>query len=368
MDHFVIPQPLTQSRVATSRTNPQSVEGLGGAPPTPTTIHKPQLSVVVVNYHQWKYTGELVRRLCSSSAVRDGEAEVVVIDNNASSWRDAQRLRRLPGVSLLRWRRNRGFARAVNEATRLSQGEWVLLLNPDMTLAPDFLDEVLARCKDFVTQPLLGIVGFKLHDHDGGSQRSSGPFPTFAGTFLRRLLPRSVRKYHVLQRPDRQEVDWVSGCCLLIKRACWKELGGFDPSFFLYYEDVDLCRRARQAGWQVVCHPGPLAVHHQPFHRREIPAHLRVVTRHALLTYAGKHWSRWQFRLLGRFVQVESSLRRFWARMRGDSEQASAFECLGRIVGSMLADQPCQAARQLLRYVWRQEEHRAGALRGHSQS
>ena len=77
MDHSVMPLPLVQSRITKSRANP-------GTP-----IRTPRLSVVVVNYHQWEYTGQLVRRLCSSAAVRDGRAEVVVIDNDASSWREA---------------------------------------------------------------------------------------------------------------------------------------------------------------------------------------------------------------------------------------------------------------------------------------
>ncbi len=108
----------------------------------------PRLSVVVVNYLQWQDTAALVRQLRATPALRHGAAEVVIVDND-SPWDPLIRaLRRLPGVSLRRWRSNRGFAQAVNEGVRLSRGDWVLLLNPDMTLEPGFLDKALARAEE----------------------------------------------------------------------------------------------------------------------------------------------------------------------------------------------------------------------------
>src|ERR1700724_852752 len=87
------------------------------------------------------------------------------------------RLRRADGVSLRRWRSNRGFARAVNEGCRLSRGDWLLLLNPDMTLEPGFLDKALYRAEELVrANPEAGIVGFGLANADGSRQLSAGPF------------------------------------------------------------------------------------------------------------------------------------------------------------------------------------------------
>ena len=85
---------------------------------------------------------------------------------------------RRSGVSLRRWERNRGFARAVNEGCRLSEGEWVLLLNPDISVTPSFLDEVLTMLSHLVEeQPKAGIVGFQLRNSDGSRQLSSVLFP-----------------------------------------------------------------------------------------------------------------------------------------------------------------------------------------------
>src|SRR5262245_22377677 len=104
----------------------------------------PWLSVVIVNYRQWQETTDLAEQLRSNFCLRDGRAEIVVVDNHSPAHRLSKRLRRLPGVSLRRWEKNRGFAKAVNEGCRLARGDWFLLLNPDTTPSDEFLDGVLA--------------------------------------------------------------------------------------------------------------------------------------------------------------------------------------------------------------------------------
>jgi GT2 family glycosyltransferase len=316
--------------------------------------------VVVVNYLQWHDTASLVRQLRAAPAVRHGVAEVVIVDND-SPWHPlVSRLRRLDGVSLRRWRHNRGFARAVNEGCRLSRGEWVLLLNPDMTLEPGFLDKALAHAERLAQQqPAVGIVGFRLANPDGTAQMSAGPFPSLAGTLARLLLPRTRRKYYLQQDSTCRPVDWVTGCCLLLRRRCWEEVGGLDRSFFLYYEDVDLCRRARRHGWSVWYDPSLVAVHHHPLHGRSVAPPLRLVTRHALLTYARKHWPRWQLKLLSRLIGLEAWLQQRRARCKGDSAQAELFAELGRMARDFRNGRPLQAGRRLLAIVRRQEEWRA---------
>jgi N-acetylglucosaminyl-diphospho-decaprenol L-rhamnosyltransferase len=289
----------------------------------------PRLSVVVVNYRQWDKTGELVRNLQASASVKRGDAEIVIVDNHSPHHPLMKRLRRQPNVSLRRWQQNRGFARAVNEGCRLSQGEWFLLLNPDTTPAQEFLDGVMALLERL--EPNAGIVGFHLRNSDGSRQLSAGPFPSLASTIARLALPRSRRKYHTLRTQNRCKVDWVTGCCLLVRRACLRDLGGLDEDFFLYYEDVDLCRRARERGWSVWYEPNLAVVHHHPLHQRAVPAVLRMVTRHSLMMYAAKHWPAWHFRLLTRIVQSESWLRRAHAWWSGDTQQARVFATLGAV-------------------------------------
>jgi GT2 family glycosyltransferase len=323
-------------------------------------LRTPHLSVVVVNYQLWEETGALVRQLMAAPATQRGEIEVVVVDNHSPAHPLARKLRRWPGVSLRRWGRNRGFARAVNEGCRLSRGQWLLLLNPDISLPADFVDRVVRLTERLAAEePRAGIVGFQLRNTDGSRQLSSGPFPTLAKTILRLPLPRSRRKYHFLSVRRRRRVPWVTGCCMLVRRACFDQLGGLDRDFFLYYEDVDLCRRAQAYGWAVLYEPRIRVIHHFPLHLRNVPAPLRLLTRHALLTYALKHWPRWQFRILAGVIELEAWLRVRWAKHIGNPTTADHFTQL-RAIARDFGRGAIDAARQRLEgIVRRQERQRA---------
>jgi GT2 family glycosyltransferase len=314
--------------------------------------------VVIVNYRQWEDTAALVRQLAASPCMKSGAAEVIIVDNHSQPHPLMSRLRRMNGVSLRRWGRNRGFARAVNEGCRLSRGHWFLLLNPDMTVSDTFLDEVLALADRLHAEdPRTGIVGFQLRHSDGSRQYSAGPEPTLAGTLTGLAMPRCRRKYYRLAMNRKRRVPWVTGCCLLLRRECLRAVGGLDEDFFLYYEDVDLCRRARQEGWSVWFEPALRVVHHRPLHTRGVPAHLRVFTRHALLTYGAKHWANWQFRLLAGVVRLEGWVRQRWAAWHGERETADLFGQLRAMAADLLQRRP-RAARRRLNDVVRQQEKR----------
>lgn len=305
----------------------------GSPAKTTPQLGTPRLSIVIVNYRQWEQTEELVRHLQASAAMKRGDAEIVIVDNHSPVHPIAKRLRRVHNVSLRRWRHNRGFARAVNEGCRLSQGDWFLLLNPDTTPSEEFLDGVMAVLDRL--EPNAGIVGFHLRNSDGSRQRSAGPFPTLTSTLARLVLPRSRRKYHTVRTDERTRVAWVTGCCLLVRRDCLRDVGGLDEEYFLYYEDVDLCRRAHERGWSVWYEPNLAVIHHHPLHQRAVPAALRLVTRHSLMMYASKHWPAWQFKVLTRIVQSEAALRRLGAWWTGDAQQARLFAMLSTLCGDL---------------------------------
>jgi len=321
----------------------------------------------VVNYRAWKDTARLVGQLRHSIVSRDGLAEILVLDNAPQPEAQLDRVRK-PGVRLRRNGRNDGFARAVNAGCELALGSWVLLLNPDTTLPDEFLDRVAELIDELEGQSEIGIVGLGLRNEDGSPQRSTGPFPTLASTLLRLLLPRAGRKYHLTAPTGRTVVDWVTGCGLLVRRPCWEQLGGFDPSFFLYYEDVDLCRRANAAGWSVVHEPTLTATHHRPLHSRPVPAHLRSITRHALLTYARKHWSHWQLRLLAGIITLESRARSWWANWCRRPDEAATFDELQALVAALVAGRTDEAERRLQRIVQQEERDDAAPVGSYSES
>lgn len=310
----------------------------------------PHLSVVIVNYGQWENTAALVRQVLASTPARSGQAEVVVVDNHSPPHRLIRRLRRWPGVSVRRWKRNRGFARAVNEGCRLSRGDWFLLLNPDITLADDFIAKAYDLAERLAAEePRRGVIGFQLRNQDGTRQLSVGRFPSLANTLLGLMVPRARRKYRQVHSTKRCSVPWATGCCLLVRRACLRSVNGFDPSFFLYYEDVDFCRRARNAGWKVAFDPSLTACHHQPLHARAISARMRLITRHGLLNYAAKHWPSWQSWCLANVVRAEAWWRAGWAWWRGQRHEETAYCRLADIARHFAAGDRQQALRRLLR-------------------
>src|SRR5262249_17992016 len=107
----------------------------------------PHVSVVVINFCQWRNTDRLTHQLLDADAIDPRPAAVLVVDNDSPQDPALGRLRRIPGVSLKRFDRNTGFARAANEGCRLSGGEWVLLLNPDTAVPEGFLDQLEALCR-----------------------------------------------------------------------------------------------------------------------------------------------------------------------------------------------------------------------------
>jgi len=306
-----------------------------------------ELSVVVVNFCQWKNTTRLIRQLRRSAAVRAGAAEIQVIDNGSPGHPLATRIAKLRGVSVRRFDQNLGFAAAVNRGCQFTGGPWVLLLNPDITVPDGFLDGVLNTLARAEVSADVGVIGFRLLNRDGTPQPSAGPFPSFTRTLAGLLLPRARRKCHTNPGNARRVVEWASGGCLVIRRECFEQLGGLDESFFLYYEDADFCRRAAERGWAVWFDPALEVTHHWPLHARPVPPPLRLITRHALLTYARRHWNTWQSRLLSGIVWAEAGARQLWAAVRGQKDTAQCFGELRRLVSDMAAGREGDASERI---------------------
>lgn len=314
----------------------------------PRHTDRADLSVVIVNFCQWRNTARLVRQLRHSAALRTGAADIVVVDNHSPSHPAVRQLQRMEGVVLRRFSRNHGFARAVNRGCQTGASGWVLLLNPDVSVPDGFLDEALSLVERLSeSEPEVGVVGFRLRNADGSRQASSGPFPTLSNTVAGLLRPRSRRKCRHHDGVERQRVAWVTGGCLLVRRECFDQLGGLDESFFLYYEDVDFCRRAVEAGWGVWYDPSLEVTHHWPLHARRVPAPLRLMTRHALLTYARKHWEPWQAGLLAGLLWGEASARQVWAAIRGDRDSARCHGEIRRLVHDVCRGRVAEARKRI---------------------
>jgi N-acetylglucosaminyl-diphospho-decaprenol L-rhamnosyltransferase len=309
------------------------------------------IAVVIVNFCQWRNTERLVRQLRRSVLARDDGAAIAIVDNASGDGSAAERLRRLSEVEVVANERNVGFAAAVNRGAELFASDWLLLVNPDVSVPDGFLDEARAAIdRAERDDPAIGIIGLRLTDASGAAQASAGPFPTLATTLAGLLRPRARRKCRHLRADRMHVVDWVTGGCVLVRRECFRALGGLDERYFLYYEDVDFCRRARSAGYAVRYDPAVAATHHSPLHGRSVPAAMRLVTRQALLAYADRHWSPWQSRALKRIVRIEARVRGGIARLLGRQDDAKLFERLGELASQPTLDRVREAA-ELLRTI-----------------
>lgn len=222
----------------------------------------PDVTVIVVNYN----TAHLLDRMFGALEAACGTLRVqVIVVDNASRDRSVDLLRtKYPNVELIENLTNVGFGRANNQALLGARGRYVLLLNTDAFLAADTLQKTL----DFMdTHPRCGVLGVKLVGDDGALQPSCRYFPTpwnvfLSSTGLARFFPRTRLVDDMSwDHASVRECDWVPGCYYLVRREVIDRVGLFDPRFFLYYEEVDHCRRVRHAGWGVMYYPFARVVH-----------------------------------------------------------------------------------------------------------
>jgi len=215
-----------------------------------------------------------------SDSLPPGSIEIIVVDN-VSSDRSLEMLREeFPNVALIENSENLGFARATNQGTRIAKGRFILYLNPDTEMHPGALNTLHTLMEN---TPSAGAVGARLINPDGSLQAAAYPFPNLFREFWRlfhldRL--RSIARYP-LQRWDPEQahvVDAVMGACILLRRQALDAVGLLDEDYFIYTEEVDLCYRLKQAGWDVYWEPRSIVLHHggQSTRQRKTEMFLRL--------------------------------------------------------------------------------------------
>ena len=214
------------------------------------------ISVVIVN---WNTRELLAQAIDSLQAQLTGRPlDIIVVDNGSSDGSQAMLRARYPALRLLANAENRGFGPANNQGVAAARGDYVLLFNSDAWATDDFLAP-LAAVLD--AEPRAAIVGAQLRNPDGSFQASHTPFPTLRQEFLtltgigRRVARRNYPTRGPEEARGARPVDYVEGACLLLRKAAFDAVGGFDEAFFMYAEDVDLCYRLTRAGWQVWYQP-----------------------------------------------------------------------------------------------------------------
>jgi N-acetylglucosaminyl-diphospho-decaprenol L-rhamnosyltransferase len=250
------------------------------------------LSVVILSWNVHDLLGQCLRS--ATIGYHPLATETIVVDN-ASCDGSAEMVRaEFPNVRLIANTTNRGYAGGNNDGIAAATGRYVMVLNPDTRVLGEALATMVAYAD---AHPDVGALGPQLLNPDGSVQSSRRHFPTlmtglFESTWLQPLAPPGVlRHYYVLDRTDDeiQEVDWVTGACLLVRREAIHQVGGLDEDFFMYSEELDWCRRIRQAGWKVVYLPTAQVMHYAGKSSDQVIAQRHIYFQTSKVRYFRKH-------------------------------------------------------------------------------
>ncbi|UAM98222.1 glycosyltransferase family 2 protein [Polaribacter litorisediminis] len=205
-----------------------------------------QLSIIIVNYNGKHYLKDCLESIyvhCSSFSY-----EIIMVDNNSTDGSQEYITLNYPEIKLFQEKQNLGFGKANNLGVQYSNGNNILLLNNDTILLHDIYP-VLKEVK----KEEIGVVGIYMFNADRQYTSSVGKFPKPLD-LIRLSNLNEKREEFITGKFDKNsyEVDWVSGSFMMIKRKDWNLIGGFDEDFFMYVEDVDLCKRIHNLGKKII--------------------------------------------------------------------------------------------------------------------
>jgi GT2 family glycosyltransferase len=211
------------------------------------------LSIIIVNYRAWKHL-----RVCLDSlAGFKGslfKAEVIVVDNNSADGVIDEFKSEYPDFIFIRNKINGGFANGCNLGSTSAKGEYFLFLNPDTVALEKEIEKLLERAKK---HPANFISSCRQVNKNGKENKAFGIFPGFGTlTGIGRAIYKVLNKKKIAERSEEKNSiitpDWVSGSVMLINRRTFQKIGGFDEDFWMYFEDMDLCQRARNLDGEIV--------------------------------------------------------------------------------------------------------------------
>jgi hypothetical protein len=266
------------------------------------------LDVIIVSFNT---RNDLLACLDSLAAGRPRDLRQVVVVDNASSDGSADAVRAaFPSVAVIALDRNAGFAAANNAGIRATTAPLILLLNSDTIVPPGAIDAMVAR---LASRADAAVLGPRLVDASGRAELSFGRMMSPVNELRQKLLVRWQARQvgpavRWIERATREEraVDWVSGACLLVRRADAEAVGLLDERYFMYAEDVDFCAAIRRRGRTVLFAPVAEIVHLRGRSRAAAPAAVEAAYRRSQIAFYEKHhpaWTPWlkaYLRLRGR--------------------------------------------------------------------
>ncbi len=278
-----------------------------GGVPGPGTA---DLAAVIVNYE----SGAALHR-CLTGVREQGFGEVVVVDNGSTDGSVDLVRRDMPDIVVIETGANLGYGSAANRGVAATRAPYVLVANPDLEITPGAPGRLAAVLDD---DPRCAVVGPLIRTPQGDRYPSARRFPSLpdaAGHAVLGILAPGNRFTRAYQRSDLdaagpgvREVDWVSGACFLVRRRAFDDVGGFDESYFMYVEEVDLCWRLGHRGWRIAYAPCAEVVHTQGVSAERHPFRMIVEHHRSLWRFARRTQLGWR-RLLLPLVAVGLGVR-----------------------------------------------------------
>lgn len=263
-----------------------------------------RLSVIIVSWNTRHLLQICLKSLFVELKNLKISSEVILVDNNSHDGSAEMVAAQFPEVQLIANDDNKGFGRANNQAFKIATGQNILLLNPDTEVQTG---AILKLLQFFESHPKAGVVAPQLINPDGTVQRSCREFPTLINMFyelsgLSRLFPKvnEFRRYKMLDfdHSSTQEVDQPEGACLLFRKEVLDEVGWFDENFFMLFEEVDLCYRTKQAGWQIWYYPEAKIIHHYGQSIKQVKARMIIHSHRGMYYYWSKHHTKFYQQLI----------------------------------------------------------------------
>ncbi|MFA5158895.1 MAG: glycosyltransferase family 2 protein [Candidatus Omnitrophota bacterium] len=252
------------------------------------------LSIIIVHYRTRELTLQCLRSIQEFSP--RFSHEIILIDNGSQDEIGEKVAGEFPEVRLIETGRNDGFSRANNLGIVNARGQYMLLLNSDTKILEPVFDR-LVQIMD--SRPEVGCLGPQHVGGDGRHQVSYGKFPDLFTEILRKIVDYRIAlndlniRGHLRELCSiEQEVDWLSGSCLLLRREALRQAGLFDESFFMYFEDIDLCKRIHERGWKIVFCPLSKILHYSGQSVKENILAGLVAYRQSQIYFARKHYGR----------------------------------------------------------------------------
>jgi GT2 family glycosyltransferase len=267
-------------------------------------------SIILVNYNGANFLQECLTSI--DKFISPDVCEVIIVDNSSTDESIKIVKDNFTSFKLICSRDNLGFGKANNLAVKHSQGQYLLFLNTDTILmenTPKILSEYLQQNYDVAT------ISPRITFRDDSYQLSCGNLPNIVVEFFDKIKYNLDNKWHSLfanlydrQYSKVQEVGWVTGACLMMRRDVFEQIGGFDENFFMYFEDKDICKRVKDLGYKVIYYPETTIIHLLGGSSHRIKKSVNKYYRNSQLYYYQKHLGKFQTNILKLYLKLSGKV------------------------------------------------------------